>query len=301
MEAEQIGRAKAKKNEVNQDNRDDGVLGRGGDLVKPRKYHMSDSELNELKSRAAATGGFVNPYGRRVGAYYFQVQALCDLGVNKYHRDYEVLAKIRELMESYPKTVTINGVKSDSNAWVEFEGRPSRANARNALDPKQRISQNYRVLQRIPKKGSKENNHYGMKLSQLCMAIGIIREPNPEFAEVPIEYFCLHTGFSSPEESIPVYENKFARKRGRKPGSGKRGKRGKVGIKEVSENPESVESPVEESAEFVETPESVDMESGDSAHSRAVSNDINDSSENLEWYIDENGEKQYTETESDSG
>lgn len=179
-------------------------IGRNGDMRKPRKYHMTDQEVAELQTEAATTGGFANPYGKRIGAYYFQVQALYELGMNKWHIFNDVFEKVKELMSSHSGR---SAAGRETNQWRVFCDKKPRRGVKGGKDVEGRIMQNFKVLQRIPRPGSSEKNYYGRKLQQLCMCIDIRFEPSSEGSEYGVWYYRLNNQFDSPEEVKPVYDN----------------------------------------------------------------------------------------------
>jgi len=166
-----------------------------GRVVVPRRFHLTDKKLEKVKDRAAEMGmSFPNPYSRG-GAYYGFVQALIELGVDKWHifRN-DVLNKMEVIMGGI---VNPKG----QNSWERFTGN-SRVDKKGlplptGKDLHGRIVQNAQVLQRTFHSGSDNTTPYGYKLQQLNACIDIKRDASG------VTFFRLNTTFSSPEDVQP--------------------------------------------------------------------------------------------------
>ena len=152
---------------------------RGREVV-PRKYHLSEHQLAELSQRKALYG-VANPYQK--GAYWASVEALIVLGPNQWHNFEAVKATIQVVMSQ--KT----NAKGD-NLWDVFANRSPRS--ANGKDLDGRITQNYRVLQRLG-----GLSPFGEKLRQLCSCIDMKKESEKL-------YLRLNTNFSAPDEVRPL-------------------------------------------------------------------------------------------------
>lgn len=129
------------------------VLNSRGSKVIPRRYHLSDSELLELKKFQEKTGQFPNPYSRS-GIYYYFIEALVHLGCDRSHEFLTVKNKIKELMsKDFNK-------KHNTNEWEVFNNKDCN------WDSNMRIYQTATILQRI-----NSTNPFGYKLLQLSALI----------------------------------------------------------------------------------------------------------------------------------
>jgi len=185
-------------------------IGRGGQAITPRKYHLTEQQLAKLEAERAATGGTINPFKGRVGLYNSQVEALIQLGADEWHSLKTVVGKIEEIMTDLPG-------KDGKTAWETVLNRSSKTGASKPKDINGRIMQNYKVLQRIAK-GGNDRNPYGEKLRQVCLAVDIKFEPLEGATDPSLGtwYYKLNTQFSTPDEVVPSYSNPVA-KRGRRP------------------------------------------------------------------------------------
>jgi len=187
------------------------IMNRRGNLVRPRRYHMTEADKKKLKARfdesvkdvsldikKKAGKKFFNPY-RQAGIYYGCVQSLYLLGANTWHEYTKVYNKISQLM-----TEIIDGRKRSS--WSKFANRSPRKTegieVSTAKDDEGRIKQNMRVLQRL-----KGIHPYGYKLKQLCACIDVKRGKNGKFL------FRLNTSFKSPEDARPSYKCEYRKPR----------------------------------------------------------------------------------------
>jgi hypothetical protein len=127
----------------------------------PRKYHLTDKELGVLVRGWRKTGIFPNPYSRN-GVIHCIVQALINLGINRFHNFLVVKGELQVLMEG------VNSARH-RNLWDAFVGRRPR-NKMTAMDVNGRILQNIKMYQRL------HGNHpYGMKLQQVRACLDIVK------------------------------------------------------------------------------------------------------------------------------
>jgi hypothetical protein len=183
------------------------VVGRNGEEVTLRKYHLKEEERTSLAAEVMATGGIPNPLKGRVGAYWGGVEALIQLGSDKYHSLKDCRQKMEEVMSAIMKKKRNKAGKiEETNAWREFYEKSSREGASKPKNGDGRIEQNYKVLQRLPKLGNKELNPYGSKLAQFGMCIDI------EYREVAtgvyLPYIRLNTQWAPDELGTtikPIY------------------------------------------------------------------------------------------------
>lgn len=177
------------------------ITNRRGNVVTPRKYHMTDEQLTKGFSRwldrisdvstsirAMAAPGWFNPY-RENGGYYGGVQALFLLGANKWHS----FGKVRSMMQD--DMSTRKSPSNSQNSWELFSKRGAREGAASTKDLMGRITHNFRTLQRLG-----GVHPYGWKLKQLRSSIDIRR------TELGIYEFKLNTDFSDIESVKPFYD-----------------------------------------------------------------------------------------------
>jgi hypothetical protein len=137
-------------------------IGRGGTLVKPRKFHLSDEEIASLREAHNNGDKLPNPQNR--GSYFYIIEALKALGLNRRHPFGEVVAKIRELM-SDKDTVQEDKKGKKTTAWQRFIHKEAATKKEeNARDVEGKIHQNMEVLQRV---NLASNTPYGLKLLQV--------------------------------------------------------------------------------------------------------------------------------------
>lgn len=129
-------------------------IGREGKAIKPRKFHLSDEEVTQLRAEFKETGRFPNPHNK--GFYFYGVESLVDLGINEPHSLANVMRKIEALM-SDKDTKDEDG----KTAWQRFAKRDPR-NAETGKDVDGRALQNFNVLQRLS-----GHTPYGMKLLEV--------------------------------------------------------------------------------------------------------------------------------------
>lgn len=137
------------------------AIGRGGTKRKPRKFHNSVAEIDQLRAEYKETGGdnvklLPNPYNR--GSYHYIVEALKRLGPDERFRFATVAKKVKDLM-SDPETT-----KDGKTAWQRFDGKDSR-NEETGRDADGRLMQNVNVLQRVNPNTS--FSPYGLKLLEV--------------------------------------------------------------------------------------------------------------------------------------
>lgn len=177
------------------------ITNRRGNVVVPRKYHMTDDQLNKCHSRwlerisdvsesvkKKAAVGWFNPY-RENGGYYGGVQALFLLGANEWHS----FGKVRSIMQE--DMSTRKSPSNSQNSWELFSKRGAREGAASTKDLMGRITHNFRTLQRLG-----GVHPYGWKLKQLMSSIDIRR------SETGIYEFKLNTNFKDMESVKPFYD-----------------------------------------------------------------------------------------------
>jgi len=177
------------------------ITNRRGNVVKPRKYHMTAEQIDKGRSRwLEATYGvsdsikgkcsslFFNPY-RENGSYYGGVQALFLLGANEWHAFGAVRNKMQEDMS------TRRSPTNSKNSWEKFALRSAREGAASTKDLMGRIVQNFRTLQRLG-----GVHPYGWKLAQLGASVDIRRESDG------IWYFKLNTEWGNMDAVAPHYD-----------------------------------------------------------------------------------------------
>ena len=185
------------------------IVSKNGQVKKVRRFHLTDEQVQRIKTQYATTGGVINPYALRQGLHWGQVEALINLGVDEWHSHKTVREKIKEILSS------IIDEKTGKSIWEKVLNRKPR-NPSTAKDIDGKILDNYHVLQRL-----NPLSPYGYKLLQFNMAIDI-EYKIPEGYDDPalaIPYYRLHTKWKEGEKVGPTYSNKFA-KRGRKPKDG---------------------------------------------------------------------------------
>lgn len=180
------------------------IFSRRGNKVKPRKYHMTSTDMDKLRVKWEETLShisnkdelieksgelFFNPY-RSSGAYFGGIQSLFLLGANEWHSYPEV----RKMMER-DMSMRYAG-RGKKNCWEKFSLKAARDGALLTKDLYGKIIQNFKTLQRLG--GA---NPYGYKLMQLNSCIDIRRKEDGIFE------FRLNTKFNKPEEVTPIYDS----------------------------------------------------------------------------------------------
>lgn len=117
-----------------------------------RNFAITARAMNKLQAQFERTGMLPNPYNR--GSYYFIIESLNALGVNKSHPFETMKLKARELM--------------GEKRWRAFRGRARRRGRTmyapdTECDADERIHYNCEVLQRL--------TDYGLKLLQVGQQI----------------------------------------------------------------------------------------------------------------------------------
>jgi hypothetical protein len=177
------------------------ITNRRGNVVVPRKYHMTVEQIDKGKNRwlelisgvSAEIKGkcsteFFNPY-RENGSYFGGVQSLFLLGANEWHAFGIVRNKMQEDMS------TRKSPTNRKNSWDKFALRGAREGAASTKDLMGRIVQNFRTLQRLG-----GVHPYGWKLAQLGASVDIRREKDG------IWYFKLNTEWSDMNAVAPYYD-----------------------------------------------------------------------------------------------
>lgn len=176
------------------------ITNRRGNLVTPRKYHMTGEQMvtgrerwsqsisgvsDEIKAKAGTE--FFNPY-RANGSTYGGIQALYLLGCNEWHG----FGKVRGMMQddmSMRQSPT-----NKKNSWEKFAGRSARMGAASTKDLMGRIIQNFRTLQRLG-----GLHPYGWKLKQLKTTVDIRR------TEMGMYEFRLNTSSEKPFYDVSAF------------------------------------------------------------------------------------------------
>lgn len=161
-----------------------------GKKIKPRRYHLLDSALSNLKAKQKKTGKFPNPF-RKNGVYYNLVQALINLGENKSHRFIDVKNEMKRIMEKETK-------KNGENVWENFINKKSDGKSDlSRWDANTRIERTAGSLQRLG-----GLHPYGWKLRQLNACIDLLPSSDPLLPNKP--NIRLNTTFSCPEDVQPL-------------------------------------------------------------------------------------------------
>jgi len=177
------------------------IINRRGNVVTPRKYHMTDAQYESGRKRwlesikdvspsiVLQSGSFFfNPY-RENGSYYGGIQALFLLGANEWHNYGDVRVMMQDDMSCR------KSASNRKNSWEKFAYRGAREGAISTKDLMGRIVQNFRTLQRLG-----GVHPYGWKLKQLRSCIDIRRSAGGVFD------FRLNTGFDTVETVTPFYD-----------------------------------------------------------------------------------------------
>jgi hypothetical protein len=90
-------------------------IGRRGALVTPRRFHLSEKRLAELRKACRRLKRFPNPHKK--GFVFYLVEALVGLGVNKKHALESVIERVRQLM-SDASTVRSRNSSTAWDRWV---------------------------------------------------------------------------------------------------------------------------------------------------------------------------------------
>ena len=161
-----------------------------GNKVTPRKYHISDEDLVELRKEQEETGKFPNPYVRK-GVSRSLIQALINLGENKSHRFIDVKNEMKNIMSNEHN-------KDGENLWDLFYNKKSNNKSDLSLwDANTRIEKTAAMLQRLG-----GLHPYGYKLKQLCACIDLLPSTDPLLEN---KYnIRLNTRFSIPNQVQPV-------------------------------------------------------------------------------------------------
>jgi hypothetical protein len=137
------------------------AIGRGGAKVAPRKFHLSTGEVDQLRAEKRDGAKMPNPHNR--GSYFYIIEALAALGLDRKHKWSALVGKVRELMSDPETRREIDGKKVTD--WQRFIHKdPATKNEENARDAEGRILQNCEVLQRV---NLDSNTPYGLKLLQV--------------------------------------------------------------------------------------------------------------------------------------
>lgn len=177
------------------------ITNRRGNVVEPRKYHMTDAQIDKGRERwlegikgvpgsirNKCNSNFFNPY-RANGSYYGGVQALFLLGSNEWHRQSEIRDKMLEDMS------TRSSSTNRLNSWEKFSTRGGREGAASTKDLMGRIVQNFRTLQRLG-----GVHPYGWKLKQMLASVDVQRGVDG------VWYFKLNTTWKDIESVKPYYD-----------------------------------------------------------------------------------------------
>ena len=193
------------------------ITNRRGNLVIPRKYHMTVDQIRSIRStwqfsisdvdqitKEAVSADFFNPY-RSSGAYYGCIQSLFLLGGNVWHSYRDVRNKMQEDMSSR------SSHNCKKSSWEKFALKGAREGAIITKDLMGRIISNFRILQRLG-----GINPYGYKLKQALASVDIKREADGMY------YFRLNTTFKKIVDVKPYYDVSSYKKPRKLKGSVKR-------------------------------------------------------------------------------
>lgn len=144
-------------------------IGRHGELGIPRKFHLSDTEVTALKAEAKEGGKDFVPNPHNKGFYFYLIEALKALGINRPHSVAVVQGRFKDL-------TTASETKDDEGKtfWSRWKNKDAATDDETkALDWEGRFMQNVEVLQRVPRPGSKNKTPYGLKLLEVgTMVLG---------------------------------------------------------------------------------------------------------------------------------
>jgi hypothetical protein len=133
------------------------AIGRNGDKIVPRRFHIDADKLDALKKERAENPKAI-PNPQNVGAYWLFIEALKSLGVNRAHPFKTVKAEMKKI-GSAPETKDEN----DKTLWQRFAEKDGKSeNEENCKSLDGRIHQNAEVLQRLG-----GFTPYGLKLLQV--------------------------------------------------------------------------------------------------------------------------------------
>lgn len=145
------------------------AIGRGGAKVKPRKFHLSDEEVGELKGIVKELGKAnlsekllaINPHNK--GFYHYLFAALAEHPNEKVPQG-RVMKRVETLMSDED---TIQGEGRDkTTAWERWANKDPR-NPDTGKDMEGRFDQNVTVLQRLT-----GLTPYGRRIFDLHKVIG---------------------------------------------------------------------------------------------------------------------------------
>ncbi|MGC4033110.1 MAG: hypothetical protein QM754_15510 [Tepidisphaeraceae bacterium] len=134
-------------------------IGREGTAVVPRKFHLSEAEVAELTLQHQATKRFPNPHNK--GFYFYLLEALVTLGIDKAHSTAAVMQQVERLMSD---DTTIDA-EDGTTAWQRWASKEPR-NASTAKDVEGRFMQNILVLQRLT-----GLTPYGRRILDVCQKV----------------------------------------------------------------------------------------------------------------------------------
>jgi hypothetical protein len=142
-------------------------IGRDGSLIKMRRHHLMSEDVDALRKVAAgskatedtvavAPDAFPNAFNR--SNYFYIVESLKNLGINRWH-DFSVLLK--EIRRQMSLAATRQGEgDNQTTGWQRFANKESRSD--QGLDSTGKVLQNIEVLQRVT-----GINAYGLKINQI--------------------------------------------------------------------------------------------------------------------------------------
>ena len=180
------------------------IINKRNQYVKVRKYHLTDSEIeNCIQRHIQATKDvpesiknlcspyFFNPFRR--GIYWCQVQSLYLLGCNQWHNLRTILIKVEEIMRG----IKCSNNKGCINLWEQFNGKFSNVSSIKSKDFIGRVQENFIFMQRL---GC--NHPSGYKLRQACAALDLKRVSRRGFSN-GIYFYRLST-YSTEELCYPI-------------------------------------------------------------------------------------------------
>jgi hypothetical protein len=185
------------------------VTSKRGNVVKIRKYHMTDVEMQECRDqwleeikdvpnalRSLAHSHFFNPF--RKGVYYAQVQALYLLGANQWHELSIIVPKVQELMEQREKVYRgPDGSISTGNTWNKYREKTPKSDSIRSKDILGKIQENFIFMQRLT-----GLHPCGYKVRQVCASIDFKRIQDPNLPSG--KWFYRLSTYKTMEESYPV-------------------------------------------------------------------------------------------------
>lgn len=181
------------------------IINKRNQYVKIRKYHLTDSEIencicrhiNATKDVSESIKNLCSPYffnPFRRGIYWCQVQSLYLLGCNKWHNLRNILIKIEDIMRGIRYKKHKYGY---TTLWEQFNSKCSNVSSVKSKDFIGRVQENFIFMQRLSC-----NHPSGYKLRQACAALDIKRVSRRGFSSGM--YFYRLSTYSTEEFCYPI-------------------------------------------------------------------------------------------------